>query len=696
MAPEQAAADEAIDHRADLYAVGAMAYELLTGRPPFTAGTPQQVLAAQVMEAPQPVTELRASVPPALETLIMRCLEKKPADRWQSAEEMLPHLEAAVTPSGGITPTDMQPVTAPAPPTRRSWRPWMAGAALVAVVALGIWVSAPSGGPDLDPRVVAVMPFENLTGDESLDHVGRMASMNITQALEKTRLVMTRTFETAWSAAVFIQAEIERGAVSDKLRAFASEVESGTIIHGGYSLDAGQLRLDASVTDVASGTLLRSVEPVTGDPASPMQVVEALQPKIMGAMAMEFDSALAPYVGQVVYAPTDEAAREFAQGAELYLTEQRYAEARDHFLRAHELDPNFATPLIYAAWAQGNLRHREGGRPLWDSIWAAAEMHREHLTPYEILLLDAWQAGLQGDRRSLIDGLEKACDLAPGEKACYNLGQYLVVYTNQPSRAVDVLSERLEPEKGWIRGWFPYWAMLVYSSHVAGDHAGALDLIEEARNYYPGRFDLAIYESFVLIGLGRIGDLFSFLEEAPFSFPNQDIAYYARLAGCALEHRGYHEDAVRAWDYSADVYEVRLAENPESRANLRGIAETLWLLGRLDEADDHLRRSAELRPGRIPDIAGMGLFAATRGDSEEARRIMTWLDAQEGASPETLLVWKAKIAGALGEKDQAVAYLREKWNHPNFYGFGFLDRVECFPSLYGYPPYEELYWPEGR
>lgn len=104
MAPEQAVADPKIDHRADIYAVGALAYELLTGRPPFSGNTAQAVLSAHVTETPEPVTRYRSAVPPQLASLVMTCLEKKPADRWQSAEEMLAQLETMATPIGGTTP----------------------------------------------------------------------------------------------------------------------------------------------------------------------------------------------------------------------------------------------------------------------------------------------------------------------------------------------------------------------------------------------------------------------------------------------------------------------------------------------------------------------------------------------------------------------------------------------------------------
>src|SRR5260370_39230707 len=86
IAPEQAAADPNTDHRADVYAVGVLAYEMLTGRQPFTGASRQAVLAAQVSQQPEPLMSHRANVPPALPALVMRCLEKKSADRCQTGE----------------------------------------------------------------------------------------------------------------------------------------------------------------------------------------------------------------------------------------------------------------------------------------------------------------------------------------------------------------------------------------------------------------------------------------------------------------------------------------------------------------------------------------------------------------------------------------------------------------------------------
>ncbi len=140
MSPEQAAADPHVDHRSDIYSVGVMAYEMLSGRPPFSGSTPQQVLAAHVMEAPDPVAKRRPAISPAVEAVVMRCLAKRPADRFQTAAELHAALEPLATPSGGLTPTETRPVAALAAP--RTWLKYaLAGAAVVAIAAAAAWMA---------------------------------------------------------------------------------------------------------------------------------------------------------------------------------------------------------------------------------------------------------------------------------------------------------------------------------------------------------------------------------------------------------------------------------------------------------------------------------------------------------------------------------------------------------------------------
>lgn len=108
MAPEQAAGDPNIDHRADIYALGIVAYEMLSGSVPFDAPSAQAMLAAQVSIQPPMLRTRRAEVPPMLEALVMKCLIKDPGERFQRADDLLLALEAMGTPSlpgfGGAVP----------------------------------------------------------------------------------------------------------------------------------------------------------------------------------------------------------------------------------------------------------------------------------------------------------------------------------------------------------------------------------------------------------------------------------------------------------------------------------------------------------------------------------------------------------------------------------------------------------------
>jgi serine/threonine-protein kinase len=178
MSPEQAVADPNIDHRADIYALGLMAYEILTGKPPFQGKTAQATLSAQVLEKPKPITEVRGTVSHALGDFVMRCLEKAPDDRWQTTDELVPMLEALGTPSGGITPTQTRPLKAvsPAPPKNAATRTRriLIGAAIAFVLIAGgfggwklLGGKGGRGGLGSITRV-AVMPLRDISGADAV------------------------------------------------------------------------------------------------------------------------------------------------------------------------------------------------------------------------------------------------------------------------------------------------------------------------------------------------------------------------------------------------------------------------------------------------------------------------------------------------------------------------------------------------
>jgi serine/threonine protein kinase len=127
MAPEQVVADPAVDHRADIYAVGALAYELLTGSPPFVGESRQAVLAAQLADTPVPLAARRPDVPGWLAELVMRCLEKRPDDRWQSAEELVQRFDASGVEREAIPQS---------PRGRHSWLRMGVGVAVILMAAV--------------------------------------------------------------------------------------------------------------------------------------------------------------------------------------------------------------------------------------------------------------------------------------------------------------------------------------------------------------------------------------------------------------------------------------------------------------------------------------------------------------------------------------------------------------------------------
>jgi serine/threonine-protein kinase len=142
MSPEQAMGEREITARSDVYAIGAVLYEMLTGDPPFTGSTAQAVVARVVTEVPRPLLPQRHTIPPQVEAATLRALEKLPADRFATAAQFA---EALVTPMATrpVASTVASAVGAPAAAGGRGLRAWLRepltiGLAAVAAVALAL------------------------------------------------------------------------------------------------------------------------------------------------------------------------------------------------------------------------------------------------------------------------------------------------------------------------------------------------------------------------------------------------------------------------------------------------------------------------------------------------------------------------------------------------------------------------------
>jgi eukaryotic-like serine/threonine-protein kinase len=163
MAPEQVSADPMIDHRADIYSVGAMAYEMLSGSPLFGSRSAQSTMAAHAIEEPEPLEKKRRSVAVELSTVIMRALEKRAADRPQTAEQMLRDLESVAAPaSGSRSPIAHRRSATTATLSKTTTVAALGIALLVLIVVAFSWVTRkPASLQSVEAPRIAVLPFDN-------------------------------------------------------------------------------------------------------------------------------------------------------------------------------------------------------------------------------------------------------------------------------------------------------------------------------------------------------------------------------------------------------------------------------------------------------------------------------------------------------------------------------------------------------
>lgn len=163
MAPEQIAADPAADHRMDLYALGLLGYELLSGHVPFKEASPQQTMAAQLTRDPEPIERSRPDVPVALRALLSRLLQKAPSDRPATASDVVAALDAIGTGSG-------ESASVPLPPSRGRI---VAIAAAGALLVSAAWLAGQRRGE----AVVSTQMRDSIALAESLQAAAPAATL---------------------------------------------------------------------------------------------------------------------------------------------------------------------------------------------------------------------------------------------------------------------------------------------------------------------------------------------------------------------------------------------------------------------------------------------------------------------------------------------------------------------------------------
>jgi serine/threonine protein kinase/tetratricopeptide (TPR) repeat protein len=337
MSPEQAAGEE-VDSRSDLYALGVVAYEMLGGNPPFL-GPNRVVVSKHIAERPVPIERLRPDAPRPLAAAIMRALEKQPADRWQTGEELRQALTA--------------PVAASRPTRRRRLVLTGAAAALTAVLGLvGLARRSPGPPAGVNPRhSILVLPFDNQREDRSVDWLSEgsvsMLGLNLSQWNDLTVVDHERLHDLLAKHALRPGDDIGL----DMARRLAREAGVWTVVLGDFAQAGDSLHLTARVYDVASGKRVdvARVDDTTGDDARPLY--DQLAAKLL-------DLSGAPNEVRIGIARSTtaslEAFRAYLAGVE-QLNRWDLAGAERGFRRAIQLDTTFGLAYYKLALTRGWL-----------------------------------------------------------------------------------------------------------------------------------------------------------------------------------------------------------------------------------------------------------------------------------------------------------------------------------------------------
>jgi tRNA A-37 threonylcarbamoyl transferase component Bud32/tetratricopeptide (TPR) repeat protein/TolB-like protein len=658
MAPEQAAADPLTDHRADLYALGVLAYEMLTGEPPFVRSTPQAVLAAHVTEAPVPVTERRGTVPPALASLVMRCLEKRPADRPQRAEELLGVLESLSTPSGGMTPTETQPVRGigeAGRKTRRRLAVTVVGVAVVALGAVVAWALWPQGPALPDPGArepVVVLPFEVRSSDPGFQGIGVDAADRIAAALKGANLGRVVDYRPEAGGQAFTES-VGRRAVR--------ETGAGTLVTGVIAQRGDRVEVQASVVRGSDLGNVWTLGPEQGSAADPTPALDAIRERVLGAVGWWLGWTWTnPGIFQPP--PSLEVFRLSGKALELFLTGQN-AEALPLFRDAFARDTTWLHPLSWLWLTNLNLG-------LWqerDSVLAFWEARRERLFPGDALRLDQYRA-TQGSPEEEVRATLAV--FAAESMLAYDAMRALTL-ARRPMRALEYYVLR-DTATVVGREWRAWDNVAAQAYHMLGRFEEELALARAAKTREPRNYGHWAREVSALAALGRTDEIERVITESHGLETQGAPVHLMDVAAVELSLHGWTERA-RVYAERAVAGVEQWPEALRATTTARNIqTHTLRILGRHQEVvriyDEQSRAMGEAGLGsRILGMRDQILMGDTVGalalvDSARTQPL-TALAGAGWTRKGQPLYYGAHILSLLGRGDEAVAMLREALNN---------------------------------
>ena len=616
MSPEQAGGTPQVDGRSDIYSLGCVLYEMLSGEPPFTGPTPQALMAQQVLATLPPIRSRRAEISVGVEGTLAKALAKEPTERFDTAAEMHAALEGSVTPP-------------PLPALGRSRRRTAALLALGAVAATGFLFALGLQRQERDggeaPRI-AVLPFDNLGAAED----GYFAD-GITEEIT-SRLAMIPTL------GVISRTSAEQYRKTDKsIKEIGRELGVAYIMEGSVrwekSAQGSRVRVTPQLIRVADDRHLWA-----GRFDETLEEVFEVQSRIAEQVAAELDLALRQPEHEALAAkPTDnlEAYDFYLRGNDL-LTKAGIPDAvisaERMYVHATELDPGFA--LAFARLARARIwqfhfsdrteARVAAARVAVDSALALdAALPEGHLAlgqiyywgelDYEAALREfrlahagdpgngdiAWARGLVerrlGQWEQALASLRKAVELDP-RSVVKHMDLFEVYLRQRQFAAAEPYVDRalaLMPESPI----YVFKAMMLVTRD--GDLAGATRVLEEGARK-AGLQNLAAWTTQYDLGAAlwhRLPDSAQkALDGVTMTMLGADSAGYYLLKARMQRLRGNQPVSRAFFDSARTVLEGRTASRPDD-PTLRALLGFAYAgLGRREEAMREAQRAVELRP----------------------------------------------------------------------------------------------------
>ena len=351
MSPEQARAKE-LDARSDLFSFGAVLYEMATGVLPFRGGSSAEIFNAILTGSPTAAVRLNPDLPPKLEDIINKALEKDRDLRYQSAAEMRSDLQRLRRDSESQKSAGVTEVPAAAPALR--W-PWVAGVAIVLMVAAvtAYFFLHPYAPKLTDKDTIVLADFTNTTGDPVFDGTLRQG---LSAQLEQTPFLSLISDERIGQTLALMSQPKDARLTKERAREVCQRTASAADIEGSIASLGSQYVLGLNAVNCHTGDLLAQ-EQVTANGKE--QVLRAL-----GDAASKLREKLGESLASVqkydappdkVTTPSLEALQAYTLGYQAYRVRGDPTGAIASFQRATALDPSFAMAYVWVGLVQSDL-----------------------------------------------------------------------------------------------------------------------------------------------------------------------------------------------------------------------------------------------------------------------------------------------------------------------------------------------------